>query len=223
MKRKAVVFISCLLFVQTLFAQADTVLNRYKQYLFRTFDAWDDAGQLQASLSSDGRWSDIDYNDQERGGWKPLLHLKRLRQLAYAYANPQSKFYHQTQTLHSIKLALGDWLQHRYKCPNWWHNEIGVPQQMRDVIILIGQSLSPAQLGGALEILGQYRVQNNSTGANLTWSADLGLHYGLLTKDSALVQKCRDLLINEIKITTGDGVQPDYSFHQHDKRLQMYQ
>ncbi|RYZ56617.1 MAG: chondroitin AC lyase, partial [Chitinophagaceae bacterium] len=27
----------------------------------------------------------------------------------------------------------------------------------------------------------------------------------------------------EIRITTRDGVQPDYSFHQHDKRLQMYQ
>jgi chondroitin AC lyase len=30
-------------------------------------------------------------------------------------------------------------------------------------------------------------------------------------------------MIEEIHITTDDGIQPDYSFHQHGARLQMYQ
>ncbi|HEY9363163.1 MAG TPA: polysaccharide lyase family 8 super-sandwich domain-containing protein, partial [Chitinophagaceae bacterium] len=53
-------------------------------------------------------------------------------------------------------------------------------------------------------------------------SADLGLHYGALTNNIALMQQCRDTILSVIKITTEEGVQPDYSFHQHGKRLQMY-
>ena len=222
MKRYSIIIV-CLLLVQVSFAQADTVLNRYRQYLLATMSLPDKIDQLEASLNQNGQWNDIDYNDTERGNWKPELHLKRTRDLALAYSNPQSSFYHQQQILKSIKLALDHWIQNRYQCPNWWHNEIGVPQQMRDIIILLGNDLGAKQLEGALQVLAQYRVNSNSTGANLTWSADLGLHYGLLTNNFGLVQKCRDLIIQEIKITTGDGVQPDYSFHQHDKRLQMYQ
>ena len=202
---------------------ADTILNRYKQYLFATLTIQKDADKLAASLNKNGQWNDINYQDNEKAGWKPLIHLNRLRDLAFAYAKPQSKFYHQLEILQAAKSALNHWLQTRYKCPNWWHNEIGVPQQIRDVIILLQKDLSTNELQGALEIMAQYQIHDNSTGANLTWSADLGTHYALLTNNKALAQKCRDLIIEEIKITTGDGVQPDYSFHQHDKRLQMYQ
>ena len=125
--------------------------------------------------------------------------------------------------LQSAERALGHWLEKRYTCPNWWHNEIGVPQQMRDIIILLDTALSFSQRKGALEVLAQYRIHDNTTGANLAWSADLGLHYGALTSNPDLVKECVRLILKEIKITTADGVQPDYSFHQHDKRLQMYQ
>jgi len=221
--KKSIVTIFWLLVFQCGFAQADTILNRYKKFLLQTLETPDNVDQLAGSITSEGQWTDINYQDQQRGGWQPLIHLKRLRELAFAYSNPHSSNYHNLRVLNSINGAMDHWLQRRYKCPNWWHNEIGVPQQMRDIVILIGPTLSAARWKGALEVLGQYRVNDNSTGANLTWSADLGLHYGLLTNDSALVRKCRDLLVNEIMITTKDGVQPDYSFHQHDARLQMYQ
>lgn len=223
MKRTVFVIVTLLLFNCNSFGQADTILSRYKQYLFATLTIQKDADKLAASLNKNGQWNDINYQDNEKAGWKPLIHLNRLRDLTFAYAKPQSKFYHQLKILQAAKSALNHWLQTRYKCPNWWHNEIGVPQQIRDVIILLQKDLSANELQGALEILAQYQIHDNSTGANLTWSADLGTHYALLTNNKALAQKCRDLIIEEIKITTGDGVQPDYSFHQHDKRLQMYQ
>lgn len=223
MNRKVELFIVCFLIVQTLSAQNDTILNRYKQYLFDTLKVASNAGQVSASLNINGQWDDIDYTDLTRANWKPLNHLKRLRDLAVAYTNPESEFYHHTQLLQSINRALAHWIQRKYKCPNWWHNEIGVPQQMRDIIILLRSDLSQMQFESALEVLAQYQVRDNSTGANLTWSADLGLHYGLLTNNLELAKSCIDHLVKEIRITLGDGIQPDYSFHQHDKRLQMYQ
>jgi chondroitin AC lyase len=224
MKAKILVLV-CFAFiiVQKSFAQTDTILIRYRQYLLQTIKAESDIKQLTATLNAKGQWNDINYQDTEPANWKPLIHLKRVKELALVWSNPKSSFYHQGAIKKRIDAALDHWLKTRYKSSNWWHNEIGVPQQMRDIIVLIQTDLSSTQLTDALEVLAQYRLNNNAIGANLTWSADLGFHYGLLTANTELIQKCHDLMVNEIKITAEEGVQPDHSFHQHGSRLQMYQ
>jgi len=224
MKRKILALV-CFTFIltQKSFAQTDTILNRYRQYLLQSVEAESDIKQIAATINANGQWDDINYKDTEPANWKPLIHLKRVKDMALAWTNPHSSFYGQQAIRQSVDAALNHWLKARYKSSNWWHNEIGVPQQMRDIIILLQTKLSSTQLQGALEVLGQYHIYNNTVGANLTWSADLGFHYGLLTGNSEVMQKSRDLMVNEIKITAGEGVQPDYSFHQHGNRLQMYQ
>lgn len=224
MQMKKMVFITGLLLcTQLVFAQADTILSRYEQYMFSTLKVRDDLNNIASSLNGDGQWRDINYKDLERGNWQPLNHIKRARDMAFAYTFPASKFYHDAELLKKINLAVDNWVRNRYVCPNWWHNEIGVPQVARDMAILLRHTFNNQQMANVLSILAQYKIRDDATGANLVWDADLGLHYGSLTKNSDLVQKCRDLINQEIKITTGDGVQPDYSFHQHGSRLQMYQ
>lgn len=204
-------------------AQADTVLGRYRQFLVRSSTPAFLAEDWSASLDAEGKWPDLDYANRAMGNWRPLQHVIRLRAMAFAYGHPRSKQFHDKVLLAKINLGLDHWYEKRYKCPNWWHNEIGVPQQMRDLLVMLGPALVPEQRKKALEILAQFKVQPSGQGANLVWSADLALHYALLVGDESLARRCSDLLTTEIRITTGDGVQPDYSFHQHDKRLQMYQ
>lgn len=208
--------------IHSCFAQSnpDTVLHRYQEYLFKT-TSLSNIEKLTRSLNENGEWPDINYADTQRGNWQLLEHLKRLRNLSIAWANPRSTYYNNPELWKSINAALDNWLENRYQNKNWWHNQIGVPQNMRDIIILIRTHLSPEKLKQALQIMDQLKVAG--TGANLIWSADLGLHYGALTRDTALMNKCSQLIISEIKITTGDGIQPDYSFHQHGTRLQMFQ
>jgi chondroitin AC lyase len=223
MLRNTVVLLTFFLFIQGVSAQTDTILNRYKHYLLATPNVAVNINELATSLNNNAQWSDINYQDKEKGAWKPSIHLRRVRDLALAWADPASAFYQQPSILETALKALDHWIEKRYKSTNWWHNEIGVPQLMRDIIVLLQPAMSPNQRQGALEVLAQYKANTNLTGANLTWSADLGLHYGALTGNLELIKKYRDLLINEIKITTEDGVQPDYSFQQHGNRLQMYQ
>jgi chondroitin AC lyase len=222
---KKISIMVCLLLplLKTTYAQTDTILNRYKQYLLATEKPAGEMRQLAAALNSNQQWNDINYQDTEKANWKPLIHLKRVRDLALAWANPKSSLYHEQTIWKAINAALHHWFQNRYKSSNWWHNEIGVPQYMRDVIILTKDQLTLQDLTEALKILAQHRVQYDGVGANLTWSADLGFHYAALTNNKELMRKCRDLLLKEIRITTEEGVQPDFSFHQHGKRLQMYQ
>jgi chondroitin AC lyase len=204
--------------------QVDTILNRYCRYLYQTeHPRSTDIDHWVRTISSEGRWPDINYTDEHRANWQLWTHLKRLDQLSVAWRNPASSFYHDGKAWKAINLALDDWLRHRYQNPNWWHNQIGVPQCMRDIIILLRDTLSAKQLKGALAVMAQLHVQKSGAGANLIWSADLGFHYGALTGDEALMDSCRKLIVEEIHISTGEGIQPDYSFHQHGSRLQMYQ
>lgn len=170
---------------------------------------------------ADGRWADINYSDEQVGKWNPAEHLRRTKMIALAWARPGTRSYHDESLLRKITAALVDWLQHRYKSRNWWHNEIGVPQYMRDILFLSGNALEKKVYEGSLTIFHQLKV--NGTGANLVWSADLGLHYGLLTGDTVLVKFCADTLQAAVRVRTDEGVQPDYSFHQHGPRLQQYQ
>ncbi|WP_431215403.1 polysaccharide lyase family 8 super-sandwich domain-containing protein [Puia sp. P3] len=204
--------------------QADTVLTRYRRSISDVNTLWSqEVSSMVAGWDSVRQWPDIKYDDTVRGFWSLLGHLGRIRTLALEWSDPESGHFHDKDIWRVINGALDNWLEKRYHNSNWWHNEIGVPQLMRDILVVLRDTLSPARLRGALEVLGQYRLQKPGNGANLVWSADLGLHYGALTGNDSLMRVCADRLIGEVRITKGDGIQSDYSFHQHLARLQMYQ
>lgn len=197
---------------------ADSVLNRYKSILLKTEKYDVNIKQIADKLNAKGYWPDINYADQTRGSWQVKDHFTRIRKMALSWANPASPDYHQATLWTAIDRALNVWLEKRFQNPNWWHNEIGNPQTMGDIIILIRDKLSPDELKQSLEVMNQVKIKG--TGANLTWTADIGLHYGALTGNSSKMDSCSKLLINEVKISSGEGMQPDYSFHQHSARLQ---
>jgi chondroitin AC lyase len=215
----------CIVFIllnTAVHAQSDTILARYKRYLFQQIEPAT-IQSLTASYDSTLQWTDLDYSDKQPANWQVLKHLQRTRDMALIWANPRSSSYHDPAAWKIIQAALDHWLQKRPQNTNWWHNQIGVPQYMRDIIVLLRDTLTNGRLTACLQVLAQYRLQNNGVGANLVWSADLGLHYGALTRNDSLIKQCVTLITTEIQITTGDGIQPDLSFHQHGSRLQMYQ
>jgi chondroitin AC lyase len=197
----------------------DSLIDRYRQFLLLT-DVDKQKTDDWLSLLQNGQWPDINYQDQERGNWKTRDHLLRLQALAVAWAKPGNKLSGRNDVLQSLLAATDHWLNKKYQNSNWWHNEIGVPQMMRDIMILLQKQLSVKQWEQALIVLGQHKV--HGTGANLTWSADLGVHYAALTNNEPGIDSCRNLLIKEIMISTREGVQPDFSFHQHGARLQNF-
>ena len=204
-------------------AQEDSILARYKKHLYNTV-APHAVPALVSSYNPDTeQWPDIVYTDTQRASWQLLQHLQRVRDISLAWSNPSSAYHHAPALWPVITGGLDHWLKKRYWNSNWWHNEIGVPGYMRDIIVLLRNRLDSTRLRQALEVMGQYRLQKKGAGANLIWSADIGLHYGAITGDRILIKRCAELITGEINITTGDGIQPDYSFHQHGARLQMYQ
>ena len=225
--RKTLLFLVCLFQLPSSEAAAqnpvDTILNRAERFL-RNMSLKDNDGEdvnkIVSSLQGNQQWSDIDYTHKDPSGWKVTTHLQRLRRMALTWTDPASSLYKDASLRNAIDAALGHWLEKRYQNPNWWHNAIGIPRLMQDIIVLLRHDLSPEQFKQAMEVLGQHKV--GGTGANLVWSADLGLHYGALSGDVSMIKKCSDLISHEIRVTTKEGIQPDYSYHQHGPRLQTY-
>jgi len=216
-----------LLVLSSLFSSAqpafDSAISSYKQWLLaHDTTNLDSIAAWQKSLNENGQWPDIDYANQFSSAWVTVQHLARVRSLAVAWVDAKNRNYQNKQLYKSINSAIDHWLENKYINPNWWYNEIGVPQYWRDILGLMMDNLSSDQKKEALALLGKYNVRPNFTGANLAWSADLMLHDGLFTKDEAKVKKAKDLIIKEIKVSKGEGIQPDYSFHQHGARLQTH-
>lgn len=203
-------------------SEIDSILQRHKFFLHKAGTYKENVEEILNHFDKTRqRWDNISYDDAQKAGWKVPRHLENIRTLALNWSDTTSGWYRNSEVYNVMISSLDNWVQYKYQNPNWWHNEIGIPQLMRDILVLIKDDLAEVQLDKYLPILKQYKIAGS--GANLIWSADLGMFYGLFTKDTALIKTAVHHMINEIKFSEKDGLKQDYSFQQHGSRLQMYQ
>jgi len=170
-------------------------------------------------LQSNGEWPDIDYTDKQRGSWPVIRHLSRILKMVKVYQNEKSAFYHQPKLLTDIKLALDFWLNNDFQCPNWWYPQIGVPLQMAPILILMEKELSLEQLTKGIKILDRAKI--GMTGQNKVWLSGNVLLKSLLMRDDITIRKASSSIKEELKVSMGEGIQSDGSFHQHGPQIQF--
>ena len=176
-------------------------------------------GRLLGLFDVGGFWTDIDYDDHTRGRWQPSLHLTRMYALAKLYADRSSAWYRNERIGDVLHKGLEYWYVKKPSSLNWWHGEIGVPKKLAAILLLIRDELSDRELDEGLKLVACSRF--GMTGQNKVWLAGNNLMRGLLTDDEALVAKARDQIAEEIFITDGEGIQEDWSFHQHGPQIQF--
>ena len=180
------------------------------------------AASIQKYISEqteNGTWPDINYQDQKRSGWEPRVHTERILELTKQYTSPESPYYHSNKVEACIHKALHYWFTAKPVCPNWWHNDIGVPKKMTAVLLMLRDELSLEEIAGGLKVL--ERSKFGMTGQNKAWLAGNNLMKGLLIDDEALVIKAKEQIAEEIYVTDSEGIQRDWSFHQHGPQIQF--
>ncbi len=199
-----------------------TILQRYRQILLATPRQSDDSqvSDWLDSMKPNGSWDDLDYDDQSRAGWQPYQHLVRMKAIADAVSREGGKFHDDKQARAQVIQQLEFWTQHRPQSKNWWYNRIGTPRMTRDVVVLLGDHLPATLRDQAIEVLQQNRL--GGTGANLLWTAETTLHLGCLQADAKQVKRAADAIWNEIQVGQREGIQSDWSFFQHDTRVQTF-
>jgi chondroitin AC lyase len=170
-------------------------------------------------LRDDGTWPDVDYADRTRGGWATARHMYRVRDFAQAYARAGHRFEGSPEVRDAVVRALRHWVEEDYRNSNWWYTRIGVPKAVAPALLLMGDAV-PADLAARVREQVLDRSQMGMTGQNKVWCAGIALVKGLLADDPALVRKARDAIFSELHITTAEGIQPDFSFHQHGPQQQ---
>lgn len=165
------------------------------------------------------KWTDINYQDKSRGGWTTGLHVTRIHALAKSYAAADSPFYKDPDLGKLIHSAMRWWFVNQPICPNWWHNDIGVPRNMLSAMLLIRDELSEDEYAGALKVTATSGF--GRTGQNKVWLAGIQLMKGLLFDDEALVVEARRQIGEEVRVTEDEGIQSDWSYHQHGPQVQF--
>ncbi|MEU7836067.1 polysaccharide lyase family 8 super-sandwich domain-containing protein [Nonomuraea sp. NPDC049129] len=160
-------------------------------------------------LGADGTWPDLDYADRGDGrNWAPLEHLSRTLSLALS---PQ----HHPSAL----TALDAWRRRGPRSANWWYNEIAAPQLAGDALLLLADRLDPAERTAWGTWLAGCAGHGEMTGQNLVWTQAVVLRHGLLVDDADLVSSAVARMATTLRPTHGEGIQDDFSFHQHGAQL----
>ncbi|MGA3006346.1 MAG: polysaccharide lyase family 8 super-sandwich domain-containing protein [Opitutaceae bacterium] len=174
------------------------------------------------SLQADGSWNDLDYDSSARSGWPPAIHYTRMVLMASAAVGRINiSATDRQQLLEAVHRAFRFWIANDFQCPNWWYNEIGTPKGIGTCALLLGDKLATDEYAYTTRtLLPRYDI--GRTGQNKVWLAGNTLMLGLLTGDEASIDKASTAIWSELSISTDDeGIQSDYSFHQHGAQLQF--
>lgn len=181
---------------------------------------------LQASLQANGTWPDIDYASTAQTAWPPRTHLERLRNMARNFVWGTGKG--DTVLRDDILRAYDAWILRDPQSTNWWYQSIGTPQQLGEILILMGAEISTDRLNSGLSLVSRSYVPRSTnsgtnTGANRVDRAYASMMRGLLADDAALTSESflaiGDTILVNSAHSFAEGIQPDHTFQQHGQQL----
>jgi chondroitin AC lyase len=199
----------------------DTIIARYTKYLMITEPPRaEEINQLVALSKSAVIAPNVTNQAQLKAQVLVLLH--NTRNLALAWANPTSLIYHDDSLQVNLTTSLQYCLEYILKNPSWSLLQLAIAQDIRDIAILLHGQIADTQQTQCIDFLRRHKLQGQGVGTSMVVTNELAIHYGALTKDTTLIARCRELILNDVNFSQADGIQPDWSFHHDGKRLEMF-
>lgn len=111
--------------------------------------------QLISSIREDGTWPGIDYVDVSNTGFQHREHLANLVELSRAYKKKGTKLKGDKKLKQVIYSALDYWLANDFICQNWWQKQIGTPNALVSVLLIMDTNLAKEQVAKTLPMVGR--------------------------------------------------------------------
>jgi chondroitin AC lyase len=171
--------------------------------------------RLISEFNPSGTWKGINYQDISRTGFEHRIHLSNVLQLAQAHQNPVSPYFKKKEVFEIIDSALAYWIQNDFICDNWWWNEMGTPNAMIAILLVMDEDLSEEQRAPLLLIAGRANMKASGArpGGDLIQIAGMRAKQALYQRNHDEFRTIVGIMASEIKTTTGRGMKPDLSFH----------
>ncbi|SFS31720.1 chondroitin AC lyase [Porphyromonadaceae bacterium NLAE-zl-C104] len=174
--------------------------------------------RLVDSIRDDGTWPGIDYKDVSNEGFRHTVHLGNMVLLARAYQVKPSKFYKNRKVRNTIELALKHWVENDYICDNWWHNEVGTPTQLVNLMLITGDDLSKDLVVKTQPIIGRAHIDAPGArpGGDRIKIAGIQAKNMLFIGDGETFEKVIGVIENEIKYVEWIGREYGYTYRLHE-------
>ena len=177
--------------------------------------------ELVATIGKDGSWNYIDYVDTTNTGFDHQRHLGNILTMSRAYRSETSGFHMNRKVKKSVLLALEFWARNDFICENWWWNQIGTPNLMVSIMLIMDDEIPEDLLKKTQPIIGRGNI--NAWGARQSGDrikiAGIQAKNLLFLRDEAGFDEIIKVIEAEIRFVTGRGLQYDYSFHHRVDRV----
>lgn len=189
----------------------------------------DEIDALLSSQNADGGWADLSTvprADDPTPGRTIAEFVRRLAKFAVAMRQVDDAA--RRDALESaVHRGLAYWFATGSRYTRHWYYEIGEPLHIACLMTLFADRLNEVERSTGLAVLRRPVSENGTliyagspaTGQNLIWQAMNQLHAAALTNDPIAARRYVRQIDDEMRVTTSEGVQPDFSFHQHDAQL----
>lgn len=114
---------------------------------------------LIETFQQEGTWPGIDYADVSRTGFEHRIHLSNVLLLARAYKAPSASSHRDKRVLSMIEKALAFWVKHDFICDNWWWNEMGTPNAIISILMVMDDDLPRELKAPLLRIAGRANME----------------------------------------------------------------
>ncbi|MBQ4110185.1 MAG: polysaccharide lyase 8 family protein [Clostridia bacterium] len=159
------------------------------------------------------------------------IQFTRLRQMAVGYATKGTDSY-KSESLKNDILSMLDWMYENLygvdemnNCGwrdttlfNWWEWQIGVPQNLSQILLLMRNDMSSEDMNKYLKLIDYFADYDGATGANLVDTAYPRLISALLKKNSKEFFEIKTYLERDMayqQYTNGEGTHRDGSYRYH--------
>jgi len=177
--------------------------------------------RLLDTVRPDGTWPGIDYADTSKTGFEHEHHLANLHTLAQAHRRPGTRYSGDAQVRATALAAFDFWITNDFICENWWWNEMGTPGRLIDIMLLLQEELSPAQVAAGLKIVGRASRDGfgfRPGGDSLPILGIIGRR-ALFERDAHAFSEIVASMAELVAIAEGRGIQPDFSHHHRRDRV----
>jgi chondroitin AC lyase len=175
--------------------------------------------RMLTTIAPAGSWPSINYEDVSRTGFQHAEHLGNMVSMARAYRKPGNRFTGNRDLKQAIHSALDFWIEHDFRCENWWWNDMGTPLYIINLLLMMDTELTDAQREAALRISGRAHMQSAGArpGGDLIRVATIWGKQGVFARKVEVLEEVVAIIASEMKTTTERGLKPDLSHHhRHD-------
>lgn len=171
---------------------------------------------LITTIKGDGTWPGINYEDVSRTGFQHFSHAGNLVVLARACQNKNSKFYKSKKVKKTVERALKNWVDNDYICDNWWHNQIGVPNYLVTLMLIMGDKLPDDLVEKAQPIIGRAHINAPGArpGGDRIKIAGIQAKNALFLGDNITFDEVIQVIESEIKFVEWIGMKYGYTFRE---------